>query len=588
MAVAELKESILLKIFAFLMPAELTRTAGTCAQWRALCFSDDLWNGLCTRWFRTPVSSGFVGRTSSHGQPGHQAANRFTLLYLASTLPRGRWTLAKATSALMCTAFTVPVCCPLVSRSESSREHFCRSPRRQGPCPVVRCWLAVFHYDSTRLPTCFLRRIPVTGWWCARQGSGAGVVWTAAPDTHTCGHGPGGCDSCSAKHSLLSSPSLQMLHGRLRPASSGSAEGDGGSFGGVGCLSPAAAASHRTHSGTPQLPSSLPSCRALHLKVVLQHAALSGSLSGGLQSRTQEPFLVLAGDMMVELKDGQLLPAYCSAGPVEPLAALDGTGPEAWGLGDGSGAAESLVAVSGSCGGEAGRALAAASRMASGALLVPGSSAVFKIAVPFVPVGGGLLAAGAHGARGCGRDELLPVFEPEALERIAGLWVPIRAVAHDGPGTGPPVTAIAHFPVDVTHSCDSDTCWLRRSCVAAACEAPDATSHLCGVGHVFGNSSSQLAHHLLPRSLPGLRPHPARHGHVDGAGAGAGTGDSTSCDATPVTDAMSPLTAATKLSRSGIAFGAGDFESRVWEMYTALPGGAFARRELEDGVAGER
>jgi len=484
----------------------------------------------------------------------------------------------------MCTAFTVPVCCPLVSRSECSGKYSCRSPSGQRPCPVVRCWLAVFHSDSTRLPTCSLRRIPVGGLWCARQGSGAGAVWTAVPHAtpDTCGHGPGGCDSCSAKHSLLSSSSLQMLHNRLRPVPSGVGEGNVGASCdvGTGCLSPAAA--HRTHSGTPQLPSSLPSCRALQLKVVLQHAALGGSLSGGLQSRSQEPFLVLAGDIMVELKDGQLLPAYCSAGPVGPLAALDGTGPEGWGLGDGSGAAEGLVAVSGSCSGEPGRA--AASRMASGAVLVPGSSAVFKIAVPFVSVG----EAGAHGAGECERGELLPTFEPEALERIAGLWVPIRAVAHDGPDSGLPVTAIAHIAADVTHSCDSDTCWSRRRCVAAACEAPDTTSHLCGVGHVFGNSSSQLAHCLLPRSVPGLRPHPAHHEHVDGAGAGGGTGDSTSCDATPLTDAMSPLMAATKLSRSGVAFGAGDFESRVWELYTPLPGGAFARRELEDGVAGER
>lgn len=293
--------------------------------------------------------------------------------------------------------------------------------------------------------------------------------------------------------------------------------------------------------------------RFLQLKLVLQHSGFLGP-PGSAAGPREAPFAVLASDISLQLRDGSCVPAHAvlshasealspsSASSARASASSASTAADAGSAVEPRPVSASLPLVAALNGEEAPSTVVEGAVV--GAALWPAGFTVLRLAFPF----GASAATVAEPRTASGGSESAPAssssssaaavrFEPEALERCAGLCIPLRSVTRDdatahGPSSSPrsvvgPVISTVHFGfVDASgRRDDSPTAMATASC--AACTSRDL-----------------------------------------------------------VDDARSPLLTVVnkRFGNAEPAVAASDWEGRIWQIYRPIPGGAFGK--IEGDVAG--
>lgn len=587
-----LRDELIRQILSFLFPHDLCRVRNACKKLRNLGEADALWGNLIGQSFNPPGTTWKTQPKKRTTMPAPSDDGRllrkFRSLATAGVVPGGRYASAATT------LFAASSRCIEQSRRVADAKGMPGGAAIGAPEPpyAVRCFVACFHSDSSALfhgaatpisavlsrKTLETHPIPsycasgpraelvyarsagntdatrevltspgedatrFTGQEEATAGAaGASAVADSATayrsadgrpedvDAHAHAHahhhhgGEGGasagCESCRLREIVFARPGVLELHKQIAASAA-----SGGS-------SPRAADSSATAAALPSgvspaaaigaAATSPRRSRFLQLKLVIQHGGFVG-----LPGR-EAPFAVLASDAALLLRDGSYVPAHAvlshvadehspstSPGSAAQAAAAAGGGEDAGGSGAAVGGSRSdvmappgVTAVIAALNGDEIPAVVG-DGMVVGAVLWPAGFVVLRLAFPF--------------------DSDTVRFEPEALERCAGLCIPLRSV--------------------IRAPCTGDDTAICRSTVGPVVAAL----------------------------------------HFNFTDAGEGRALSISCEACELRSgavaSRSFVFTKTRFGNAEPAVSAPDWESRIWQIYRPIPGGAFGK--IEGDVAG--
>lgn len=587
-----LREEILISILSFLDPSALLASRSCCKKLRNLVDSNSLWANQIANVFNPP---GTTWKSQIKRRPAAASENpaedgrllrKFKAMASAGVMPGGRFSASAATTVL----------------ASSSR----RTTVRNGDASswvtgsTLRCFVACFHSDSSALfqgevmpasaadvlqtrpmLTCNVSgpraELVVAGLDSAAAAAAgipagaavSGVAGERRRHHHLHHHDAAasstdsGCESCRLRDDVFTRPGVLELHKQIAASSAAAgaavaASASTAAYGGAGSASSAPdSAAGATRTTGPLAVAAPFRARFLQLKLVLQHGGFLGP-AGPTASLREAPLAVLASDISLQLRDGSCVPAHAvlthasespasgssastsSASASSASAAVVDAGTSA-GPRSVLAASASVLPLVAALNGEEAPAATAEGEAVVGAALWPAGFTVLRLAFPF---GCSAAAAGPRTASGASTSASGTAvrFEPEALERCAGLCIPLRSV----------------------------------TCDTASADATSSPRHVVGpvVSTVhFGFVDSDASAAPAARAATAARDTPAiscpactSRGLADGAiGPSLEFVDKRFGNAEP-------------------AVAASDWEGRIWQIYRPIPGGAFGK--IEGDVAG--